>query len=108
MKVNKFDSFNKKFNIGDYVIAGVNENDNDLIFHPKYIEYKKYMETTPGKLKTTIANYAVIKYYTIPENIKSFFNDAGFAFLSYAPIRLATPEEIERLNIEIDANKYNI
>jgi hypothetical protein len=108
MKVNKFDNFNKKFNLGDYVIAGLDVNKSSSIYHPNYTEYEKFIETTPGILKTISHNYSAIKYYNIPKNIKSFFSMNGFIVLSYTPLRLATPEEIERLNIEINTNKYNL
>jgi hypothetical protein len=109
MKVNKFDSFNREFSIGDYVIADSNVYYINInIYNPGFKELKDFLSKTPGVLLSIISNGFIIKYYNIPNKIKSHFDKDSCIFIANKPIRHATKKEIKYLEMSIDANKYNL
>jgi len=101
----------KKFKVGDYVVA---RNLNSITYDD---DIKEYMESTVAEVidvinNTYTENNIFIKYSNAPEELSDYFNgiDGGYIIyiLSDNGLRFATPEEIEKYELEKNANKYNL
>lgn len=106
----------QKFGLGDYVIVEYcNEN-----FQPKL---KKYIQKTPGIICNVwkrdelfgIKYTYYVQYKDAPKKIRVYlsedeeFKNSVFKYsFTGNQLRLATPEEIEMIEIKKNAKKYNI
>jgi len=88
----------KKFNIGDYVVVKNSHYEGFL---------RRYVETTVTKIIKIDEPAYFVKYYNLPIGLKfQFFNNEDY-FNEY-DLRFATPDEIEKYELEKNANRYNL